>query len=277
MLLFSSLNDQVIDTLTTHPSMSIQELHTLIKQDSTISLPNFYKYIHSLLKNQILIKEGGKLSLHNRRVLGIVTLADNLKQSYGDTKKTIHLLHEWEALYHEASSIEALDGVRWDWMLQVNKIYGNTEPTYVYQARPYYALGMHKTEMAFFKEANKVASVFFLTWNTSFLDLHGANEYKKIGISALATNDLPFLKKGYCTTVVGEYVFEVLFPKEISDYFDIFFESITDLNNFKPELFYRIFTMKANCKLTLRKDSMQSAKIKEIFIKAFKKEVARLK
>jgi hypothetical protein len=48
-------------------------------------------------------------------------------------------------------------------MFEVNRILGNQESTYVYQAHPYYALGMNETEMSFFKQANKIAPVYFLT------------------------------------------------------------------------------------------------------------------
>ena len=154
-------------------------------------------------------------------------------------------------------------------MLQVNRMYGKQESTYVYQARPYYALGMNKTEMSFFKEANKLTDVYFLTGNTNFLDTYGTDLYKKIGIRSLATPDVPFLKEGYCVTVIGDYVFEVLYPKDISDYFKIFFDTIQDIKKFNPELFHRIFVMKADCKLTLRRDPLQAKHIKQTFIKLF--------
>jgi len=155
-------------------------------------------------------------------------------------------------------------------MLQVNRLYGKEESTYVYQSRPYYALGMNKTEMAFFKEANKLADVYFLTGNTNFLDTYGANLYTEIGIKSVASGDVPFLKDGYCVTVIGEYIFEVLYPKEISDYFKIFFDSIKDIKDFNANLFHRIFEMKVDCKLTLRHDPIQAKNIEKVFKKIFK-------
>jgi hypothetical protein len=53
---------------------------------------------------------------------------------------------------------------------------------------------MNKTEMAFFKQANKVADVYFLTGNENFLDKYGTNLYKHIGVMALASDTVPFLK-----------------------------------------------------------------------------------
>lgn len=271
MLLFSNTNDEIIQALIHKKWSTIQELHTHIEKRVSISLPNFYKRINRLIKEQIIIKENGKLYLHNRRVLGFLNLADELRNAYTHGNSSINDLQEGQSLYHEASTIEWLDGVRWDRMLQISKIYQKKETSYVYQSRPYYALWMHDTEMAFFTAANKFAPVFFLSWNTKFLDLYGTEEYKKIWIQALASDKLPFLKEGYCVTVVWSYIFEVLYPKELTDYFNIFFESITDLKKFNSELFYRIFTMKASCKLTLRKDTIQATSIKNIFIKTFNK------
>ncbi|MEI7478423.1 MAG: hypothetical protein WCJ81_08380 [bacterium] len=65
-------------------------------------------------------------------------------------------------------------------MLEVNRICGDKEPSYIYHAHPYYALGMHETEMSFFKQANSIAPVYYLTGNTGFLDLHGVKLYHKI-------------------------------------------------------------------------------------------------
>lgn len=80
------------------------------------------------------------------------------------------------------------------------------------------------------------------------------------------------MKEGYCITVVGDFIFEVLYPPEISDYFKIFFESVTDIKNFNAELFHRIFEMKANCKLTLRRDAIQAESTRKIFLDTYKRE-----
>lgn len=269
MLLFDPIYDKIVNALIEYKGKSIKEIHKEINREYEVSLPNFYKIISKLINEQIIIKENWGLSFHNRRVLWFIDIADELKKAYLTEIWNVAQLKEGQTIYHETSNIEILDGVRWDWMLQINRMYWDKEATFVYQAHPYYALWMNKTEMAFFKEANKVAKVYFLTWNTKFLDIYGASLYKKIWISSLATDDIPLLKEWYCVTVVGDFVFEVLYPKEISDYFKIFFDSIKDLKDFNPDLFHRIFEMKANCKLTMRHDSNQAGNIKKIFEKSF--------
>lgn len=269
MLLFEPIYDAIVHKLIEHKWSTLQELHKHVNQEYQISLPNFYKIINKLIDSQIIIKERWKLFFHNRWVLWFINIADELKKTYLTEIGSVTQLSEWQTIYHEASNIETLDGVRWDWMLQINRMYWDKESTYVYQARPYYALGMNKTEMAFFKEAKKVAEIYFLTWNTKFLDKYGANLYTEIGVSSKATDDTPFMKDWYCVTVIWDFVFEVLYPKEISDYFKMFFESIRELKDFNEDLFHRIFEMKANCKLTLRRDAIQAKNIKNIFKKSF--------
>lgn len=271
MLLFDPLYDIVIHKLINHRWASIQELHSNVSKEHNISLPNFYKIIGKLIGDQIIVKENGKLFLHNRWILWFLDLADNLKRTYLSETWNIAQIKEGQAIYHEATSIESLDWVRGDWMLSVNRIYGKTESTYVYQSRPYYALWMHKTEMAFFEQAKKLADVFFLAWNENFLDIYGAALYKKIWVESLATQNVPFIKDWYCVTVIWDYVFEVLYPKEISDYFKIFFDSIKNIKDFNEDLFHRIFEMKSNYKLTLRHDTIQARNIEKVFEKAFEK------
>lgn len=69
MLLFDPLYDTLITSLIQHKEVSIQDLHAHVSKEYQISLPNFYKVISKLLEEQILIKEQGKLSLHNRWIL----------------------------------------------------------------------------------------------------------------------------------------------------------------------------------------------------------------
>ena len=140
MLLFEQLYDTIVHKLIEHKWASLQELHKQVNKEYQISLPNFYKVIWKFIDEQIIIKENGKLFLHNRRIIGFLDIADNLKKTYLTEIGSVAQLQEGQAMYHEASSIETLDGVRGDRMLQVNRMYGKQESTYVYQARPYYCL-----------------------------------------------------------------------------------------------------------------------------------------
>ena len=104
---------------------------------------------------------------------------------------------------------------------------------------------MHKTEMAFFTAAQKKTTIYFLFGDSCFLDTYGSDLYKKAGMKYVTISKKhPFLQDGYCVNVVGEYIFEFLYPKTISEYFKVFFSSIHELKQFNKEFFGKIFEMK---------------------------------
>ena len=157
-------------------------------------------------------------------------------------------------------------------MLSVNRIYGLNEITYVYQAHPYYAIGMRETEMSFFRQELSISPVYFLTGNTKFLDKHGLSLYESINIPTLASDDVSFPREGYCVTVIGDYVFEVIYPKSISDYFRLVFETTNNMQTFNPELFGKIFEMRERCRLTLRRNKKHATEVREGFLGVMRKD-----
>jgi hypothetical protein len=272
MQLFDPLHDIIIRKLTVHKGISTQSLHKLVNEEIQISLPNFYKIIEKLIDHRVLMKENGKLYLHNRRILGVLELADELRSVYTTEISNVTQLQEGQSIIHEASSIKALDVVRADWELSINRLYGETEPSYMFHSHPYYILGAQETEFAFRKQVAKMSTFYYLCANAKFLDVYGAELYQQAGATkVLASDDTPFLKEGYCITVVGDFVFEVLYPLEISDYFKMFFDTIKEIKDFNADLFHRIFEMKANCKLTLRRDKVQAEVTRRIFHDMYKK------
>jgi len=272
MQIFEPLQDTIIHKLIAHKGISTQSLHKLVNKEVPISLPNFYKVIEKLITKRVIIKEKGKLYLHNRRILGVLDLADELKATYSTELSNVTQLLEGQSIIHEANSIKALDVIRADWELSINRLYGEKEPSYMFHSHPYYILGAKETEFSFRQQVAKMSTFYYLCANTKFLDIYGAKLYAKAGATkSLASDHTPFLKEGYCITVVGDFVFEVLYPAEISDYFKIFFDTIKELKDFNADLFHRIFEMKANCKLTLRRDKAQAQMTKQIFHEAYKK------
>lgn len=271
MLLFDPINDAIVGALSAEPSLSTQELHGRITTKVEISLPNFYKIVSRLVADQILIRENGKISLHARWIIELGALAEKLRNAYLESDSEDTVLKEGENTTYTASSLEELDGVWGDVMLAVNREYGPEESTYVYQAHPYYALGMKETETAFFRQVLSVSPVYFLTGNSGFLDRLGMSAYEEIGIPAFADETTVFPQEGYCVTVIGDYIFEVIYPPVISEYFRLFFDTVTDTKGFNPELFRKIFAIRSRCKLTLRRSAKNAQKVREGFLRTIAK------
>jgi len=270
MLLFDPLYDVIISIFIEHQRISTQELHKYINKAIAISLPNLYKIIGKLLDEQILIKEGTMLSLHSRRIGEFYETADKLKKAYFETSSHPIDLKEGEMINFQANSIKDIDGIRWDIYLAVHRLHDISEPMYIYHAHPYYALGMHKTEMAFFTAAQKNTTVYLLFSDTWFLDNYWAELYTKAGMKNVAISKKhPFLQDGYCLNVVWEYVFEFIYPKNISEFFKVFFSSTHEVKQFNKELFGKIFEMKWDCKVTVRRNKKDAEMFKKEIMKYF--------
>ena len=140
MQLFDPVYDAIIHTLISHKGISTQQLFKLISEDIQISLPNFYKKIEILTKNRVIMKENGKLYLHNRWILGILDLAEELRKTYSTEISNVSQLSEGQSVFYEASSIKLLDAVWADWELSINKLYGEKEASYMFHSHPYYIL-----------------------------------------------------------------------------------------------------------------------------------------
>jgi len=272
MLLFDPLYDALVNVFIEHPKLSTQELHKYVNKEISVSLPNLYKVIGKLLDEQILIKESWKLSLHRRRIEEFCETGDKFKKIHLEAPLHSIELKEGEMVNFQANSIKDIDGIRWDAFLNVHRLHDASEAMYVYHAHPYYALWMYKTEMAFFTAIQKNGTAYLLFSDTWFLDKYWADLYKKAGIENVAISKKhPFLQDGYCINVVWEYILEFVYPKTISEYFKVFFSSVHDIKQFNKELFGKIFEMKGECKITLRRNKkdaeMFKKEIKKYFIK----------
>lgn len=130
---------------------------------------------------------------------------------------------------------------------------------------------MHDTEMNFFTSVQKDTEIYLLFSDTGFLDTYGAQLYKKAGMKHVTiSKKQPFLQDGYCLNIVGEYIFEFIYPQAISDYFKVFFSSVHNSKQFNKELFGKIFEMKGNCKITLRRSKKDADMFKKEIKKYFK-------
>lgn len=267
MLLFEEIYDAIIHTLAEENSITIQDLHKNIVTSIRISLPNFYKIISKLVSDQILIKEGGKISIHKRWVLWISLLSEKLNQWNNENNvQEIIQLKDGQSLEYFWWNILEIDGLWWNLMLTLNIHYWKTVDTFVYQSHPYYMLGSRDTEIWFFEQEKELTTIHFLTGNTGLLDLYGIQFYKDLNISTCANDFVLFPKEWYCITVIGDYIFEFIYPDHITEYFKLLFETTKLLDFYNPELFKKILETRVRCKLAVRKNRKHAEEIRKKFI-----------
>ena len=71
------------------------------------------------------------------------------------------------------------------------------------------------------------------------------------GFKVKYTEAPPFPKEGFCLNLLDDYILECLLPEAISKHFLYFFQTVTSLNEFNPEMFFDVFTMRARFKLSI--------------------------
>lgn len=112
-MFFSKLvYDKIFFTLAQYQDLSIQELHKHISHKEKISLPNFYKIIDTLLENQMVTKEQGKIKLHTAWILSLFELHNNVRKTYIENNTLKLDLKEGEQKVFYASSLVDIDNIR---------------------------------------------------------------------------------------------------------------------------------------------------------------------
>lgn len=270
MLFNKPIYDKIFFELAEHKDHSIQTLHTVISKKEEISLPNFYKIIDYMIKYQMLSKEKWKLALHTSWILWLLNLWEKIKKNYFEESSITIDLKEGEQKIFHASSLWDLDNVRANLLNVVWLKYEKDEPYYFYNAHTYHILGMQETEGTNFGYYNKQKQkVYFLTGNETVLDKYGIDLLRVQWTDAICNAKTKLLKDGYCVNIIWEYVIEVVFPPMITNYFKVFFDNTKNVREFNPELFQNIFSMKSDCKLSIRHNKKDAEMFKKEIMKYF--------
>jgi len=140
MLFNKPVYDKIFFELAENQDHTIQTLHQAIAKKEKISLPNFYKIIDTLLENQMITKEQGKLKLHTAWILSLMELANKVKQTYLENNIFKTDLKEGGYKTFYASSLVDLDNIRAE-LLNIMAIkHKKDEALYMYNAHLYHIL-----------------------------------------------------------------------------------------------------------------------------------------
>ena len=271
MFFSKPLYDKIFFTLAQHQDLSIQELHKHISHKEKISLPNFYKIIDTLLENQMVTKEQGKIKLHTAWILSLFELHNNVRKTYIENNTLKLDLKDGEQKVFYASSLVDIDNVRADLLSVIALKWWGNESLYMYNSHLYHILWIPETETTNFKNMEQQnEKVYMLVGNESVMDEHAAIIVRAQGVDVVCNEKTKFLKEGYFINIVWEYMIEALFPDVINQYLKVFFDTIKDIKDFNPEIFQNIFKMKVECKVTIRRSKSQTDALKKEIKKYFK-------
>lgn len=269
------LQSSILELLAVSPGVSMTELHMQLqkKYQLKISLQNIYRTVGQMIKEQILFREKGKLSLNMTWVSHIVKFGEEVRKQYLDiAPSTVNLPKiDGERLEFGAESLEALDPIWNHIIVAIFEMYRH-DHWYAYNSHPWHLLGTTETEHRLHKALGPAGCILY--GNNTFLDTYGA-KLNPVNNQVKAIANPPFPKEGYIIGICGDYLIECVFPEVISKHFSFFFQTVRNIKQFDAELFSSIFKMRAHCKLTVRKSKKDaeklSAKIASYFVASKKK------
>ena len=245
MLSPNNLFNTIIDTLLDKQSLTIQELHHAINSYIPTSLPNLYKVVAELLDKQILLKSQKKLSLHTIRIKNIGSIYEKIEPRLKELKPSMSL-SLWETKVFHSDTLQSLDSI---WRNVLHYFSENTtgiQTLYIYNSHPYHVLWSFETESAGFKTLSRYGqqAVHFLFGNQTFLDRYGAELLEQSGCVCVFSNKTPFAPQGHFINVYGDYILEVVLPLAMSNYFEVYFQTVQDIQSFPKAMFEQLFDMK---------------------------------
>lgn len=104
---------------------------------------------------------------------------------------------------------------------------------------------------------------YYLIGNNTFLDRYASQQLSADKCQTVcADKEIPFPEQGYTVDIIGEYIVECMLPKNISEHFRLFFDTIVGIEGYKPELFCQVLKMKAPCSVKLIHSPEHAEKMK---------------
>lgn len=245
MLSPNNLFNTVIDTLLDKQPLSIQELHALIDPQIPTSLPNLYKVVAELLDKQILLKSQKKLSLHTIWIKNIWSIYEKIEPRLKELPPSL-TLELWETKLFYSDTLQNLDSVWRNVLHYFSENTADVQTLYIYNSHPYHVLWSFETESAGFKTLSRYGeqAVHFLFGNETFLDKYGAELLEQSGCVCTFSGKTPFATQGHFINIYGDYILEVVLPLAISNYFEVYFQTVQDIQSFPKAMFEQLFDMK---------------------------------
>jgi len=273
----------LLDILSRKPKLTSKEAFGffLAKYKPGMTIQGFYKLIRQLLRDRVIVKDSGTLSLNIGWIQNLVQFTDNVKQTYlADeiTKRTI-ILDEGEKNTFTFDRVVEMDDF-WDHALLTI--------LYYYQDRE------HKDKNAYSKNyyswiqvlrtKSEVALVdSFTKMKTKWYMASGSHSLLNSLVSNVITapnfnykiyeklDGYGMGKDNFHVTVIGDFIFETEIPNYIFQTIKNVFETAQYIADFNTENIKNLIREPARTKLTLSRDRERANSIREEIKNIFKK------
>ena len=267
------IQSSTIELLARAPGLKAQELHQRLREEFAleVSLTNLYRSLAQLLEAQVLVRNKGRHSLNLTWVTHLLRLSEAIAENYLTSERTEVEIpkRERDVKRFYSDSLLGLDGVWNDALLQLMN-FTEERNWYAYNSHPWYSLGMPDTERRFYQALVSAGiSAHMLYGNKGFLDEYAERVFRVEGFRTCLSENTGFPEEGYALWVCGEYLLECEMPPAISSHFAFYFNSVTAVDVFDPQLFADIFKMRSRCSISIRRALTRAEELREKLVHYF--------
>lgn len=256
----------------------------LNKYPRHMTLQGFYKVLRQLLRNRVIVKNNGTLSLYSAWVQNLVKFAERAKQTYlsNELSKATIILEEGESKSYVFERVTEMDTF-WDHaLLTISYYYQNHEhrDKNAYSKNYYSWIQILRTAESIelphrYAETNMhwyMASGSHTLLNRVVPELHNAPSFhftlydKRAGYGAGTDN--------FHVTVIGDFIFETKVPDFIFEAIKGMFERVTNLTEFNPQKMQRVIYETGKTTLKISRNATRAETIRNEIKALFKGKIS---
>lgn len=270
MLLLNPTENAIITYLSQRGTARVSQIKDFLHTKKiAIGQAQLYNIIHKLYTHQCLTKHGPLLSLSSKRIHERESMIQQFHH-HADSDHTDRKHLRQKTFY--AQSIYELDPIRNDAFHSFVRLQ-KTEKVYFYNSHPYFILSSPDLEGDFMQALASRTQVYFLTRDDYQADQIGAQRYhERSGIHVTKSNTQHFPRDGYMLNIIGDYMIECIFPKELTDAYDALFQQNDLTSDELRQQCRTLFIADYQCKLIIRQHASEAKRLSRLIEKCAKVE-----
>lgn len=255
------LQSRILEVVGRRPEISIADLHAELKKKRShaISLQHLYRILTKMTDEQMLVKVKSSVSVNLMWMSYVEFFAQRCQRTSLEQLQRVggFPLEPGRKKTFEVHSLAALETM-WNHVLVELYRITQVKDLYKYYSHAWWQLTDKGVSPAFYAALQEKGILCrWLFGNGTALD-RGASQRISAVFPALIALDPPFPREGYNLNVYGEYIIECILPERIASHLSFFFERVKSPEQFDQELFLDLFSMKADCKLTVWRNAKQA-------------------
>jgi hypothetical protein len=258
----------LLDILSRKPGITSKEAYEFFLDNyhPGMTLQGFYKVLRQLLRDRVIVKNNGTLSLYSAWVQNLVKFTERAQQTYlsNETTKATILLEEGEHKTYDFDRVTEMDTF-WDHaLLTVGYYYQDHE---------------HKDKNAYSKNFYSWIQVLRTSGSVELAHSYTQTKmdwYMASGSHTLLNRVVPQLhtaenfhfkygegKDNFHVTVLGDFIFETEVPTYIFREIKNMFESVKSLTDFNAKEMQEWILQPAKTKLVVTRDAKRAEVLRE--------------